>query len=64
MLIKVLVSAEESDIRKLGIAALRQHPTPRNRKLLQSLLHDEDDSIKESAEEVQKSWDNLVTTSP
>jgi hypothetical protein len=52
-LVQMLGNATESELRLLVMGALREHPTPANRKLLEVLLADENEQVREAARRVE-----------
>ncbi len=49
-LVKMLAGAGEARLRVLVMGAVREHPTPENRALLDKLLNDSDDAVRAAAE--------------
>lgn len=62
-LLDYLVNAEDPQLRRLAIPALRQHATPEYRRLLSRLARDDDESVRSEAMDVQKYWEDLATQS-
>jgi hypothetical protein len=52
-LVKMLAYATEPELRLLVMGALQEHPTPANRKLLEMLLADENEQVREAARRVE-----------
>jgi hypothetical protein len=52
-LVKMLADATEPELRLLVMGALQEHPTPANRKLLEMLLADENEQVREAARRVE-----------
>jgi hypothetical protein len=48
-LVRMLAEANEPSLRLLVMGALREHPTPANRAILQKLLHDNDEQVRKAA---------------
>ncbi|HUT28203.1 MAG TPA: hypothetical protein VMX13_00315 [Sedimentisphaerales bacterium] len=53
-LVKMLAESEEPELRLLVMGALKAHPTPENRKVLEKLLNDSDERVRSAAMEVQE----------
>jgi len=62
-LLEHLVDAEDPQLRRLAIPALKQHATPDNRRLLGKFARDGDESVRSEALDVQKYWEDLATQS-
>ena len=61
-LVKMLADAREPELRLLVAGALREHPTPVNRKLLQKLLQDDSEQVREAARRVEAELTKLRET--
>ncbi len=51
-LVGMLADAGEPSLRLLVMGALREHPTPANRVILQKLLHDDNEQVRQAAQAV------------
>jgi hypothetical protein len=63
-LVKTLAGADDADLRLMVMGALREHPTPQNRRLLEQLLEDTDPAVRESAKEAATYLKSLADESP
>jgi hypothetical protein len=59
LLVEKMAVAERADIRMLAVGAVREHPSPRFRGLLQTLLEDENPGVRAAASAAQAHWDEL-----
>lgn len=59
-LVSMLAQSVRPDSRKLALPALRSHPSPQNQALLSALLRDGDTEIREGAQKVKATWDQLA----
>ena len=48
----MLADSDKPEMRKLVLGAIKAHPTPANRQILDKLLKDEDAGVREAAEKV------------
>lgn len=62
-LVKMLVDSNEPGLRMLVMGALKEHPIPANRAILQRLLRDSDERVRKAAEEVAAVLKALVEMS-
>ncbi len=58
-LVRMLAEAEEPSFRMLVMGALREHPTPDHRALLDKLLADENEQVRQKAQEVAAELETL-----
>lgn len=61
-LVRMLAEANEPSLRLLAMGALREHPTPANRAILDKLLVDADEQVRSAAEGVAKELAALKET--
>lgn len=59
ILVSALTTVEDPKLRLLAIPALKEHPIPAYRKMLQTLREDENESVRAAANEVQTYWEEL-----
>lgn len=52
LLVSMLVDSNEPELRLLVMGALKEHPTPANRAILQKFLQDSNEEVRKTAEEV------------
>ena len=55
----MLADANEPQLRLLVMGALREHPTPGNRAILERLLHDTNEQVREAARSVSSELEAL-----
>ena len=58
-LIKMLAESDEPELRLLAMNALKENPTPANRAVLEKLLNDNDQQVREAAEIVASVLEEL-----
>jgi hypothetical protein len=63
-LLTMLAESDKPDLRLLAMDALREHPTPKNRKLLEKLLKDSDKGVRAAAEKVSGQLKTLSAANP
>ncbi len=63
-LITMLVDSNEPELRLLVMGALKEHPNPANRAILQRLLGDSDERVRKAAEEVAAELKALAEMPP
>jgi hypothetical protein len=61
-LVRMLAEANEPSLRLLVMGALREHPTPAHRAILQRLLHDPDEQVRGAAQAVAAALTALEQT--
>lgn len=61
-LVGMLADADEPSLRLLVMGALREHPTPPNRAILQKLLRDDEGQVREAAQAVAAELTTLKET--
>jgi len=63
-LVAMLAGADQPKLRLLVMGALREHPTPEHRQMLDKLLNDADPAVRTAAEEVAERLKALEAESP
>jgi hypothetical protein len=63
-LAKTLAESREPQLRLLVVECAEEHPTSRNRALLDQLLDDSDEEVRAAAQEVKRQLDELAATPP
>ncbi len=58
-LVGMLAQADEPSLRLLVMGALREHPTPANREILDKLLADDDEQVRRAAQRVKAELDEM-----
>jgi len=59
-LVKMLAESDQPQLRLLVMGAIRAHPTPENRAILQKLLEDPDQQVRAAAAEVRENLKDLA----
>jgi hypothetical protein len=63
-LVAMLAESDKPELRLLAMEALKEHPTPKNRKLLEKLLKDSDKGVRAAAEKVSNHLKTLSAANP
>jgi HEAT repeat protein len=64
LLVEAIATAEEPEIRLLAVPALREHPSPKYRALLDKLLQDDDERVRLAATAANDELDVLRADVP
>lgn len=64
LLVEAVATAPEAEFRLLAIDALRDHPSPRNQRLLAALVDDNDEAVRAAAEAAEAHLDTLRASMP
>jgi len=64
LLVEMLARSEDSDLRLMVMGALREHPTPEHRRLLEQLLEDPDPAVRTAARDGTAQLKTLAAESP